>query len=153
MAVATTELGIRQKVSRQSREPGGVEWLQYRAVVVVALVVAEDNSTDTLTGRRHKSTRQMTQIHKLNWPQIRHLNPDKYVFCFQCSSPPRRLSVRDMFILPPRIRVNIRPAALLYAVSVSQNIPCMSHPSPLEVLEMLMVMGLRYANSELQIQH
>ena len=67
--------------------------------------------------------------------------------------PPRRLSVRDMFILPPRIRVNIRPAALLYAVSVSQSILCTPHPSPPEVLEMLMVMGLRYANSELQIQH
>ena len=58
-----------------------------------------------------------------------------------------------MFILPPRIRVNIRQAALLYTVSVSQNILPTSHPSPLEVLEMLMVMGLRYANSELQIQH
>ena len=96
----------------------------------------------------------MTQIHKLNWPQIRHLDPDKYVFCFQFSSPPRRLSVRDMFILPPRIGVNIRPA-LLYAVSVSQNI--LRTPNtptlPQEVLEMLMVMGLRYANSELQIQY
>ena len=56
--------------------------------------------------------------------------------------------------MPPRIGVNIRPA-LLYAVSVSQNILRTPNPPylPQEVLEMLMVMGLRYANSELQIQY
>ena len=122
----------------------------------VTIAVAEDNSTDdTLTGRRHKSTQQMTQIHKLNWPQIRHLDPDKFVFSFQCSSPPRRLSVRDMFILPPRIGVNIRPAAqhCCFTLSLFHKYSLYAPPSPLEVLEMLMVMGLRYANSELQIQY
>ena len=50
--------------------------------------------------------------------------------CFAFNAPPpRRLSVRDMFILPPRIGVNIRPA-LLYAVSVSQNILRTPHPPP-----------------------
>ena len=60
-----------------------------------------------------------------------------------------------MFILPPRIGVNIRPAAqhCCFTLSLFHKYSLYAPPSPLEVLEMLMVMGLRYANSELQIQY